>query len=64
VTSSVLQVHCDVQRRNSNSITDANVSELAALAQAIDHRGAHAEEFGHLADGKQRYARVGRAKIL
>src|SRR5258705_2530325 len=38
---------------NPNRVADAEVLEVAALAEAIDRRGAHAEELGHLTNRKQ-----------
>src|SRR5438132_1055031 len=38
---------------DSNSIADTNVFEVTALAEAVDDRGAHAEQLCDLADRKQ-----------
>jgi hypothetical protein len=35
LTSWALQVHGDLQGKDSNGVTDANVSELAAFAEAV-----------------------------
>jgi hypothetical protein len=38
---------------DSNSVADANVFEVAALAEAVDDRGTHAEQLCDLAERKQ-----------
>src|SRR6266851_1315012 len=48
------EVRVEVGRRDADGIADARVRELAALAEQVDGRGAHAEQLGDLADAEQR----------
>jgi len=45
-------------------MADPKVRQLATFTQAVHRCGAHAEEFGDVADGKKRVGRTPPGKIL
>ena len=58
------QVCGQILKPDANRVTDAQVRELAYFAEAVDSRGAHVQELGDLADGKQGLPRTPAGKLL
>jgi hypothetical protein len=59
-----LQERGHVVGGNSNRVADAEMLEVATLAEAIDSPGAHAEELADLANRKQGLPRTPGGKLL
>ena len=58
------QVCGQILKPDANRVTDAQVRELADFAESVDSRGAHVQELGDLADGKQGLPRTPGGKLL
>ncbi len=62
--SLTVNVRRQVNEADPDRMADAKVCQFAALTQAVDDRGAHAEELCDVADRKQRCARNWAGEIL
>ena len=59
-----LEVCGQIFETDANRMADADVLEVAALAESIHGGGGHPEQLGDLADRKQRFSRTPARKML